>query len=78
MMDKVLYTEETINTRPNGAFVQEQIQDLREDIDRLELDREDMLRLLYEIADAETIEDLDEIIVRVKTFVDDRLFPAPY
>ena len=77
-MDKTLYTEETINTRPTGMFIQEQIQDLRENVDCLETDREEMLLLLYEISDAETIEDIDEIIIRVKTFIETRPFPAPY
>ena len=78
MLDKVLYTEETINTRPNGAFIQEQIRGLRDDLNRLELDHEEVLFLLYEIVDAEGIEELDEVIIKVKNFVETRPFPSPY
>jgi len=77
-MDEVMYTEETVTTRPNGTFIHEQLQDLRDVVDRLEADREEMLILLYELVDAETIEELDEVILKVKDFVEERPYPTPY
>lgn len=77
-MDGVMYTEETVNTRPSGTFIHEQLQGLRDDVDRLEAEVEEMLILLYEVIDAETIEDLDEIILKVKGFVEERPYPTPY
>ena len=77
-MDEVVYTEETITTRPNGTFVYEQIQDLRDVLDRLEAERDEMLVLLYAIIDAETIEDLDEAVLEVRGFLETRPYPPPY
>ena len=77
-MERVLYTEETITSMPNSTFIHEHIQDLRETVDRLEAEREEILLLLYEIVDAEGLDELDEIILKIKTFVENTPYPAPY
>ena len=76
--DDVVYTKELVESMPTSSLIQEQIQSLREELERVELEKEEMLVLLHEIADAEGIEELDEVIVRVKSFIEDKTYPTPY
>ncbi len=77
-MEKVAYTEETITSMPSSTFIHEHIRTLRDDLDRLETERDGMLVLLHESADAEGPEELEEVLLRVRDFVESRAYPTPY
>lgn len=77
-MEKVLYTEESISEMPAGADVYNHLQGLREELDKMEVERDNMLTLLYEVADASDAEELDEVLVKVREFVEGHPYPTPY
>ena len=77
-MEDVIYSRELVESMPTGSFVQEQIQCLRDSMGRVELERDEMLVLLHEIAEAEDIEELDELVTKVKEYVEQKAYPTPY
>lgn len=77
-MEKAVYTEEVITSMPNSSFIHEHIQTLREDLERLEAEKDEMLILLHGVADAEGSEELEEVLLRVKEFIENRAYPTPY
>lgn len=77
-MDGISYTEETITTMPHGTFIREQIQTLQSDLNSAGTARDEMLILLFEISEAESGEELKELLTKVKNFVEQLTYPTPY
>lgn len=76
-MEKIALTDETITTMPNGTFIQEQIQILQEDLDQRELERDEMLILLYDVVEAEGT-DVEEVLEKIRFFLEHQTYPTPY
>ena len=74
-MEKVVYNEDTIFNPPTGASYYEHIQGLRDELDRMEIERDNALALLQEVAEAETSEEVDDAVEKVKHFVDSHQYP---
>jgi len=77
-MEKVVYNEDVISSHPGGAEVYEHLQGLKDELDRMEGERDNMLALLHEIADAEDIEEADEVLVKIREYIEHRPYPTPY
>lgn len=77
-MEKPTYTEETITGMSSSTRIHEHIQILQDDLGRLETERDEMLVLLYEMVDAEGSEELEEVLICVREFVENQAYPAPY
>lgn len=77
-MEKVVYNEDTIFDSPVGAPFYDHIQGLRDELDRMEIERDNALALLREVAEAEGPEELDEVMVKVRDFVENIPYNDPY
>lgn len=69
-MEKVVYSEDTIFDPPTGAPLYSHMQGLRDELDRMELERDNVLMLLQEVAEAEGPEEVEEVITRVREFIE--------
>jgi len=74
-MEQVPYIEEILTSMPTSTFVQEQIHDLREEILRLEEERDEMLWLLHEVSEVDVFDDFEDLLARVRDFVDCHPYP---
>lgn len=77
-MDKVVYNEDTIFNPPTGAPFHDHMQGLRDELDRMEVERDNALALLREVAEAEGIDEVEDVLVKVKDFMEDVPYPTPY
>lgn len=78
-MDKIFYDEEVISDFPTGSVMFEKFQALRDELDKMEAERDTLLYLIHEIAAAaDDPEELAEVIMKAKDFADNRPYPPEY
>jgi len=77
-MDKVVYNEDTIYNPPTGAPLYDHMQGLRDELDRMEIERDNAFALLREIAEAEDPEEVEDALAKVRDFMEDVPYPTPY
>ena len=76
-MEKVVYDEDSIFNPPTGAALYDHMHGLRDELNRMEIERDNALTLLCEVAEAETPEDVEDVLVKVREFVDNSPYPTP-
>ena len=77
-MKKEVYDEDTISLTPSTADMYSYLQDLKDDLARMEGERDEAITLLREVLDLEdelidergNWDDLDAIMNRIREFVD--------
>ena len=77
-MEKVVYNEESISTVPGSAHYYEHVQGLRDELSFMEVERDDALLLLREVAEADDSDELEDILARVREFVESMPYQTPY
>jgi hypothetical protein len=75
-MDKTSYDENNVAT-PTGVQYYEQMESMRNELSRTEVERDDAVSLLNEIAEAD-IDDLEDVMNKIKEFVESTPYAAPY
>lgn len=70
-MEKVVYNEDTIFSPPTGAPYYDHMQGLRDELDRMEIERDNALALLREVAEADGPEELEDVMAKVRDFVEE-------
>lgn len=77
-MKDIVYSKDLVESMPTGTFVQEQIQTLRDSLEHADAEREEMWLLLNEIAEAGVEDDLEEILCKVKEYIEQKGYPETY
>ena len=77
-MERILYTEETVSEFPSSPHLFEKFQELRDELAAMEAERDMLLSLVREVADADGTEDMDEVLVRVKEIAEGNPYPEEY
>jgi hypothetical protein len=77
-MEKVVYNEDTVFNLPTGAPYYEHLQSLRDELSRMEIERDKAVEMLTEVAEAESPSDLEEALNRVKQYIDNLSYPSVF
>ncbi len=75
-MKKTVYDENVVAI-PTGVQYYEQMESMRADLSRTEEERDDAILLLNEVAEAD-IDDLEDILAKVREFVESTPYAVPY
>ena len=74
-MDKTSYDENVVAI-PTGVQYYEQMENMRAELNRVEVERDDAVSLLNEVAEAD-IEDMEDIINKIREFVEGTPYATP-
>jgi len=77
-MEKVFYTENSVSEFPSSVEVYNHLRCLRNELDLMEGERDIMLALLHEVSEADDLDSLEEVLGKVREFVEGRPYPPPY
>ena len=72
------YNENTFSDSPLSSDFHNQYQVLRDELDKLEAERDGLLCLIHEIAETAETDDLEEVLVRVREIAENRPNPLPF
>jgi len=75
-MDKTSYDENVVAI-PTGVQYYEQMENMRAELNRAEVERDDAVSLLNEVAEAD-IEDMEDIINKIREFVEGTPYATPF
>lgn len=75
-MDKTSYDENLVAV-PTGIQYYEQMENMRSELSRAEIERDNAVSLLNEITEADT-DDMEDIINKIKEFVEGTPYATPF
>ena len=75
-MDKTSYDENVVAI-PTGVQYYEQMENMRAELNRAEVERDDAVSLLNEVAEAD-MEDMEDIINKIREFVEGTPYATPF
>jgi len=77
-MERTLYNENTVSEVPSSSHFLEHLQDLRDELAALEAERDMLLSLVREVAEADGADEMNDVLVRVKEIADGNPYPEEY
>lgn len=77
-MPEPVYSEDTIDDLPTGPEIHEKVQDLRDELSRMEAEKDDLLALLREVLEADEQGDLEDVLNRIREVVEEKDYFGVY
>lgn len=75
-MEKIVYDENVVSI-PTGVQYYEQMESMRSALSLVEAERDDAVLLLNEVVEADN-DDLEDVLTKVKEFVESTPYATPY